>query len=133
MCLKISSLIGCTIVLIDWIQDLDAFRKILNISCIYSLQKTCCFLSCFITSYSGALSIKFYPNRVIWLTRKILCSDKYSRHIFSNSCKSKPFATDIKISFINAITLSQAAAFTWSTSIFLLHSSFCFFFCKSIV
>ena len=42
---------------------------------------------------------------------------------FLTSCKSKPS----KVSIINAITLSQAAAFTWSISIFPLHSSFCFF------
>ena len=35
-------------------------------------------------------------------------------------------ATDGKVSFIDAITLSQAASFTWSMSIFPLHSSFCF-------
>ena len=34
LCLKISCLIGWTIVLRDWVQDLDAFRKILNISCM---------------------------------------------------------------------------------------------------
>ena len=55
LCLKISSLIGWTIVLIDQIQDLDAFRKTLQILCIDSFQKTRWFLSCFITSYSGAL------------------------------------------------------------------------------
>ena len=55
LCLKISCLNGWTMVLKDWIQDLDAFRKILNISCTDSLRKTRCFLSIFITSYSGAL------------------------------------------------------------------------------
>ena len=65
LCLKISSVAGWTTVLIDWTQDLDAFRKMLNISCIDFLRKTRCFLSCFIGPYSGALSIKFSPNRVI--------------------------------------------------------------------
>ena len=128
LCLKISWLIGWITVLIEWIQDLDSFGKILNISCTNSLQKPCFFLSIFITSYSGALSIKFSPNRVIWLPIKISYSDNQSRYIFYNSCKSKPsLATDGKVSFINAITLSQAAAFAQSVSIFPLHFSFCFF------
>ena len=42
-CLKISSSTGWTIVLIDWIQNLDTPRKILNISYIDSLRKTSCF------------------------------------------------------------------------------------------
>ena len=47
LCLKISSLIGWTVVLIDWIQDLDIFMKILNMSCTDSLRKTNCFFIMF--------------------------------------------------------------------------------------
>ena len=35
--------------------------------------------------------------------------------------KSKPLATDGKVPFINEISVSQAAALTWSISIFLLY------------
>ena len=54
------------------IQDLDVFRKIPNISFIEFLRKT----RCVTTSYFGARSIKFPPNRVKWLSLKISYSDK---------------------------------------------------------
>ena len=63
LCLKISCLIGWTIVLIDWIQDLDAFRKILNISGRDSLRKVRSFLS-ILSLHSLALSLSNFHQIV---------------------------------------------------------------------
>ena len=77
-CLKISSSTGWTIVLIDWIQDLDTPRKILNISYIDSLRKTSCFchvlslhilvpsLLIFQIYSTKSCNMVFYENLVLW-------------------------------------------------------------------